>query len=112
MPHQRTIGLTSQQFTTLLTHLTWGKPGGRPPTLTLPQGLKATLLYHRHNPTEELLADFFETSQPTISRVITTIEKALEKVLAPLNRPVEESLRIPGSLVIDGTLIPTWNWHS
>lgn len=25
---------------------------------------------------------------------------------------LEESLKIPGSLVIDGTLVPTWNWRS
>lgn len=94
MPNQRTTGLTSQQFTTLLTylshHLTWGKPGGRPPALTLAQGLKATLLYHRHNLTEELLADLFDTSEPTISRGINTIEHALEKILSPLNRPLRE----------------------
>ncbi|WP_185174199.1 transposase family protein [Rothia nasimurium] len=116
MPNQRTTGLTSQQFATLLTnlthHLTWGKPGGRPPALTLAQGLKATLLYHRHNLTEELLAALFGTSQPTISRGINTIEHALEKILSPLNRPLRESLRVPGSLVVDGTLVPIWNWRS
>ncbi|WP_418950763.1 transposase family protein [Rothia nasimurium] len=61
------------------------------------QALKATLLYHRHNLTEELLANIFGVSQPTISRTINLIEKA----------PT-----VPGSLVIDGTLIPTWNWRS
>ncbi|WP_418950771.1 transposase family protein [Rothia nasimurium] len=25
---------------------------------------------------------------------------------------MKESLKAPGSLVIDGTLIPTWNWRS
>lgn len=116
MPHQRTTGLSHQQFATLLTtltnHLTWGKPGGRPPSLTLPQGLKATLLYHRHNLTEELLADIFNTSQPTISRVINRVEKALKKILDSAVKPLEQALYAPGSLVIDGTLIPTWNWRS
>ena len=116
MLHQRTTGLTPQQFTTLLTaltaHITWAKPGGRPPALTLAQGLKVTLFYHRHNLTEELLAEIFNTSQPTISRTLNTVEKALEKALRPLEQSLENSLKIPGSLVIDGTLIPTWNWRS
>ena len=113
MPHQRTTGLTATQFATLytaLTHqLTWGKPGGRPPALTPAQALKVTLLYHRHNLTEELLAEIFRVSQPTISRTINTIEKALEKILKPLIQPLKESLKTPGSLVVDGTLVPTWN---
>ncbi|WP_368681242.1 transposase family protein [Corynebacterium diphtheriae] len=39
------------------------------------QALRMTLIYHRHNLTEELLAAFFDVSQPTVSRIITTIEK-------------------------------------
>lgn len=54
----------------------------------------------------------FDISQPTISRTIKTIEKALEKALTPLVPSLEESLKAPGSLVIDRTLIPTWNWSS
>lgn len=116
MQHQRTTGLTTAQFTTLLTalthQLTWGKPGGRPPAASLPQALKITLLYHRHNLTEELLAELFGISQPTVSRTINQIEKALTKILKPLIPQVESALKVPGSLVIDGTLIPTWNWRS
>ena len=51
-------------------------------------------------------------SQPTVSRTITIIEKALEKVLTPLAQPLQESLKAPGSAVVDGTLVPTWNWRS
>ncbi len=116
MQNQRTTGPTTQQFTTLITalthHLTRDKPGSRPPALTLTQGLKTTPLHQRHNLTEELLTDLTVTSQPTISRTINTIEHALEKILAPLNRPMEESLKTPGSLVVDGTLTPVWNWRS
>lgn len=113
MHHQRTTGLTATQFAALLTALTnqliWGKPGGRPPALTPAQALKTTLLYHRHNLTEELLAEIFTVSQPTISRTINTIEKALAKVFKPLEQPLKMSLDVPGSLVVDGTLVPTWN---
>lgn len=88
------------------------RPDRRPPTLTLTQALKITLFYYRHDLTEELLAEIFNTSQPTISRTINTVEKALKKALKPLEQSLENSLKIPGSLVIDGTLIPTWNWRS
>ncbi len=92
MPQKPITGLSHQQFTTLHTaltaHITWAKPGGRPPTLTLAQALKITLLYHRHNLTEELLAGFYDVSQPTISRTINLIEQALVKILRPLIQPL------------------------
>ena len=116
MPNQHITGLTSEQFATLLTalknHLTWNKPAEKPHKLTLTQALKMTLIYHRHNVTEELLASILSVSQPTVSRTINSIEKALAKVLKPLMKPVESALKTPRSLVIDGTLIPTWNWRS
>lgn len=34
------------------------------------------------------------------------------KILRPLIQPLEKALDAPGSLVIDGTLIPVWNWRS
>ncbi|WP_237224527.1 transposase family protein [Rothia nasisuis] len=116
MHHQRTTGLTATQFailiTALNTHLTWIKPAEKPRRLTLTQALKITPISYRHNLTQEALAHLFEVSQPTISRTISTIERALEKVLTPLTRPLKESLKVPGSLVVDGTLVPIWNWRS
>lgn len=64
--------------------------------LTLSQALKATLLYHRHNVTEELLAELFNTSQSTIN----TLEQALKKALSARVNSLEESLKIPNSLVV------------
>lgn len=43
-----------------------------------------TLICHRHNLTEELLADIFNISEPTVSRTISLIEKALTKILEPI----------------------------
>lgn len=51
--------------------------------MPLTQALKMTLLYHRHNLTEELLAEIFNTSQSTVSRTINLIERALETILKP-----------------------------
>ena len=85
-------------ITALNNHLTWIK---------LDQALKITLISYRHHLTQETLAYLLEVSQPTISRTIATVEKVLAKVLEPLNRPLGKSLKAPGSLVVDGTLIPT-----
>lgn len=99
MHHQPTTGLTATQFailiTALNTHLTWIKPAEKPRRLTLTQALKITLISYRHNLTQEALAHLFDVSQPTISRTISTIERALEKVLTPLTRPLKESLKAP-----------------
>ncbi|MGH1978756.1 helix-turn-helix domain-containing protein, partial [Rothia sp. L_38] len=80
--------------------------------LALSQALKPPLLYHRHNLTEELLAALYHVSQPTVSRTINRIETALDKILKPLIQPLEKALKAPGSLAIDGTLIPVWSWRS
>ena len=116
MPHQHITGLNPQQFAPLLTalnnYLTWRKPDTKPRRLTLTQALKITLLYHRYNLTEDFLAYIFSISQPTVSRTINLIEKTLDKVLQPVVQPLEKALEVPGSLVIDGTLILTWNWRS
>lgn len=105
MPHQRTTDLSSRQFTTLLialqTVITWRKPHEKPRKLTLNQALQITLIYHRHNLTEELLAEIFSVSQPTVSRTINLIEKVILQVLKPLNQPLSQAFNKPGSLVAD-----------
>lgn len=116
MPYQRTTGLSATQFAMLITalnnHLTCIKLDQKSPRLTLPQALKITLISYWYNLTQETLAYLFKVSQPTISRTIATVEKVLAKVLEPLNRPLGESLKTPGSLVVEATLIPPWNWLS
>lgn len=102
-------------FTTLLTalnsHLTWFQPDQKPRKLTLAQALKITLIYHRHTLSEELVAEFFSIFEPTVSRTITLVEKALLDILEPLIKPREQALDVPGSLVVDGTLAPAWKWR-
>ena len=58
------------------------------------------------------MAGFYDVSQPTISRAINAVERVLDEILKPLIQPLEQALEAPGSLVIDGTLIPVWNWRS
>ena len=48
----------------------------------------------------------------TPSRAINLMEKALVKVLKSALTQLQQARDMPGSLVVDGTLIPTWNWQS
>ena len=85
-------------------------PPGHPSARTLAQALKVALLYHRYNLTEELLAEVFTVSQPTISQAVNTIEKHSKRSSShSLNKPLKESLKAPGALVVDGTLVSAWN---
>lgn len=105
MPNQRTTGLTNAQFTTLVkslqTCLTCSKPNKKPRKLALAQALKMTLHYYRHHLTEEILARFFNISQPTVSSMIIPIEKALFQVLQPVIKLLKQALKISGLLAID-----------
>ncbi len=96
MPNQQTTALPTQQFASLLatleTSLTWSQPNKNHTNSPLPQTLKMTLMHYRHNITEELLADIFEVSQPTVSRTINLIETILLKILQPVVKPLQRSL--------------------
>lgn len=109
MPHKPATGLTHQQFTAifnaLYTHLTWEKPT-RTQKTHHGLGTKITLHYHRHNLTEELLAEFFNVFSQQFPG-LSMMEKTLVKTLGPLTQPLGKPLDAPGSLVIDGTLVTT-----
>lgn len=64
------------------------------------------VLYHRHDLTEEVPAEFFSVSQPTILRVINLIETATLKILELVIKPLEQAIQVTGSLVI------CWNAHT
>ncbi|MDO4897816.1 MAG: transposase family protein [Rothia sp. (in: high G+C Gram-positive bacteria)] len=117
MPTQHTTGLHPKQYATLLTPLlsattTWNPPATKPHKITLTDALTMTLIYLRHNSTKHYLADRFNIHQSTVSRTINTIEKALTTVLKSYVPPLESAFIHPGSVVVDGTLIPVWNWRS
>ena len=110
----RTTGLGSARFTTILnmltTSLTWSRPITKPHKLTLTKAQKATLLYLRHNQTEETLAENFKVSQPTISQIITTVETAPLHVLTPAAPSIPQTLlNVYGTVIVDGTIVPTYN---
>jgi hypothetical protein len=110
----RTTGLSPEQFALLCTWVhdavdQWQKPGGRPRALRLAQAVKATVMYLRHNITQEVIAELLDTSQSTISRVIAELETVIAEVLDDyLPDPATE---VAGRVVIlDGSLCPCWSW--
>jgi len=64
----------------------------------------------RHNHTHAYLAEQNQVSQPTISRLLARMVPVVTEAATELACP--PSLSISGSaLLVDGTLIPTWNWR-
>jgi hypothetical protein len=65
----------------------------------------AVLLYLRHNLSQHLLAELFDCSQSTISRLVTLLIPVLTEVLTPLaDRTAERELR--STVRVDGFLVP------
>ena len=72
--------------------------------------VRLALCYLRLNTCEAALAEFFETSQPTASRVICAFTDAIVEALKDLV-PTADDLDPAEQLIIDGTLLPCWSWH-
>ena len=68
------------------------------------------LCYLKLNTCQDALAEMFETSQPTVSRVITVLTEAIAEALGHLV-PTADDLDGNEQLIIDGTLLPCWSWH-
>jgi hypothetical protein len=75
----------------------------------LGQAVKATLMYAKNNVTQEVLAELFDVSQPTVSRRIGQLEPIIGEVLADY---VPQPCDVPRDMVVlvDGTLAPCWSW--
>jgi hypothetical protein len=108
-----TTGLTEEQFDELhrliAEEFVWDTGKGRPRCLDLRKALAASLMYFKANVTEEFIAAQFETSQPSISRIIAAVETMIAAVLGDCVPDLHEALR-GSSAVIDGSLLPCWSW--
>jgi hypothetical protein len=91
----------------------WDSGAGRPKDLTLREAIIVSSGYARQNIVEDVWAEIFDTSQPTISRVITEITPLVEKATAEF-RPAAEEARAAAcgqTVLVDGFLTPCWSWH-
>ena len=82
---------------------------GRPPAMTREEEIRATIIYKRRNRTQAELAESFGVSQATISRAITRWTPRLVAALRDLV-PTVDDLNTRQSLIVDGTLVPCWDW--
>jgi len=91
----------------------WDSDTGRPRGLTLREAIIVSSGYARQNIIEDVWAEIFDTSQPTISRIITEITPLIDKATAEF-RPDNEEARAAArgqTVLVDGFLAPCWSWH-
>ena len=114
MRSYRTTGLHPDLFAQLCRRVRehlgcWGAPTGRGRALALGAAVKATVMYLRLNLTQEVIAEFLQVSQSTISRVIAELAPVITAVLA--GHVPDPAEAVTGRvIVVDGTLTPCWSW--
>jgi len=113
-------GLDSEQLDELeeriavLLENPWDSGTGRPKELTLREAIIVSSGYARQNIIEDVWAEIFDTSQPTISRIITQITPLIDKATEQ-DRPSagEAKAAVKGQTVlVDGFLAPCWSWRA
>ena len=114
MPPQRTTGPSPEQFITLCELIEdsvgdWHPITGRRRALSLNTAVKATVMYPKNNPTQEVIAELLEVSQPTISRVLPELEVIIADVLDEFVPDLAEE--VAGRVaIVEGSLCPCWSW--
>jgi len=112
-------GLDSEQLDELerrvasLREMPWENEIGRSKDLTLREAIIVASGYTRQNIIEVVWAEIFDTSQSTISRVITEVTPLIERATAQFRPAAEEAkAAVSGQTVlVDGFLAPCWSWR-
>lgn len=113
MRFHRTTGLDSEQLRDLveLVHqrVAWSTGRGRPKATGLFKAVVIAVAYLRQNIVQEVLGEYFEVSQPTVSRIINQLTPVVADVLEEFIPNAIEATQ--GRVVlVDGTLVPCWSW--
>lgn len=118
MRYQRTTGLMLSQMQELVRRVnaalvnTWHKDVGRGRSFGLYKAVETTCMYIRHNSPQEYLGDLLGASQPTVSRVITTLTPLIKSVLEECVPTAEDAIDVVNGQVclVDGTITPCWSY--
>ena len=87
MRYYRTTGLMLSQMQELTCRVSqaladpWRKGTGRPKSCGLYAAVEIACMYLRQNGTQEFLGDMRNVSQPTVSRIVTTLVPIVKAVL-------------------------------
>ena len=107
MRYNRTTGLALSQMQELVRRVhaaldkPWKKKTGRSKSCGLYRAVEIACMYLRQNGTQEFLGDLREVSQPTVSRIVTTLVPVIMAVLEEFVPDVAAALAGP-----DGALGP------
>jgi hypothetical protein len=85
------------------------KAGGRPPAVALSGSVMMVVCLMRKNITQEMAGAIFGVSQSTVSRRWDALRPIIKRAVASfIPHPREIAGR--GTLLVDGTITPTWDW--
>jgi DDE superfamily endonuclease len=114
-----TTGLDAEQLTELVARVHQKRGGGyvsrgRPFALGLFRSVAMVLALLRQNIGQhigqQLAAEMFGVSQSTVSRRFDALREIIETVLAEFV-PTPAQVAGTSTVLVDGTLVPTWDWR-
>jgi hypothetical protein len=86
------------------------RPGGKPPVIGLFDSVVMVVALMRRNLVQEIAGELFGCSQPTVSRRWDLIRPAIAAVLAGFVPDPAAVAGRGGTVLVDGTVCPTWDW--
>ena len=87
------------------------RPGGRPAAIGLYRSVAMVVTLMRTNLTQEVAGAVFGVSQATVSRRWDLLRPLIGVVLAGLV-PSPAEIAGTGTLLVDGTVCPVWDWSA
>jgi hypothetical protein len=90
----------------------WNKKVGRPKSCGLYRAVEVACMYIRQNSTQELLGDLRGISQPTVSRIVTSLVPIVKSVLEEFVPSAQDAIEMVRGRVclVDGTITPCWSY--
>jgi hypothetical protein len=87
------------------------KPGGRPCALGLFGSVALVVHLMRRNPAQDAAGAVFGVSQPTVSRRWDLLRPVIGRVLRGFVPGAGDLVGTFGTVIVDGTVCPTWDWR-
>ncbi len=116
MQTNSSTGLTCDQENEIITRYEkrygteFSDPNNRK-VLSLSDSVLLVLRYLRTNLSQHALGEFINVSQSTVSRTISRMLVRIKKLLDHETRQRHQRIQEEQICLVDGTLIPTWNWR-